>query len=242
MSGLEPSDRAPGLFVAPGVEIADDAEVGANVVIHAGVVIESGCRIQDGAVLGKSVVLGPHSRTPAPRPGARTVLECGAQVGCHVVIVAGARIGPAAVVSDHALVREDARLEAGAVVGHGGVIGRGSRIGARSRLMAGHILAPGTVLEEDVFCGPGLTATDDLTMGRLRGVTELPVVTLRRACRIASNVTVLPGLEIGEEAMVGAGSIVTSDVFPRTVVLGVPARFVREVTDEELYERHPPGS
>ena len=64
--------------------------------------------------------------------------------------------------------------------------------------MGGFILAPRTVIEEDVFSGPGLTVTDDLTMGRHRGVTELPAVMLRRACRVGSNVTVLPGLEIGE--------------------------------------------
>jgi UDP-2-acetamido-3-amino-2,3-dideoxy-glucuronate N-acetyltransferase len=242
VSELEPSDRAPGLLVAPGVTIADDVGLGANVVIHAGVVIESGCRIQDGAVLGKLPVLGPYTTTPAPPVDVETRFERGAQIGCYAVIVAGARIGLAAVVADHALVRERARLEAGAVAGHGGVLGRSCRLGARSKLMGGFILAPHTVIEEDVFCGPGLTVTDDLTMGRHRGVTELPAVTLRRACRVASNVTLLPGLEIGEEAVVGAGSVVTRDVGARTVVLGSPARFVRDATDEELRERHaPPG-
>ena len=234
VSALEPSDRAPGLLVAPGVSIAADAEIGANVVIHAGVVIEGGCRIQDGAVLGKLPVLGPHTTSPRAAADVETRLERGAQVGCYVVIVAGASIGPQAVVADHALVREHARLEAGAVAGHGGVLGRGCRLGARSKLMGGFILAPLTVIEEDVFCGPGLTVTDDLTMGRHRGVSELPAVTLRRACRVAANVTLLPGLEIGEEAVVGAGSVVTRDVGARTVVLGSPARFVRDVTDAEL--------
>lgn len=240
MSALAPSDRAPGLLVAPGVSIADDAELGANVVLHGGVVIQGGCRIQDGAVLGKRTVLGPLTTSPPSPQEARTLIERGAQVGCYAVIVAGARLGPASVVADHALVRERAQLAAGAVVGHGGVVGRDCRIGARSKLMGGCILAPRTVIEEDVFCGPGLTVTDDLTMGRHRGVTELPAVTLRRACRVASNVTVLPGLEIGEEAMVGAGSIVTRAVAARAVVLGSPARFVREVTAEELRERHAP--
>jgi acetyltransferase-like isoleucine patch superfamily enzyme len=242
LSSLEPSNRAPGLLVAPGVSIADDAEIGANVVIYAGVVIEAGCRIQDGAVLGKRTVLGPHTTSPEAPEGARTLFERGAQVGCYTVIVAGARLGPAAVVADHSLVREHAWLEAGAVAGHGGVVGRGCRIGVRSKLMGGCILPPRTVIEEDVFCGPGLTVTDDLTMGRHRGVTELPAVTLRRACRVAANVTVLPGFEIGEESLVGAGSVVTRDVGERSVVLGAPARFIREVTDEELRERHPlPG-
>ncbi len=238
MSALEPSDRAPGLLLGPGVALPEDVSLGGHVIIHAGVVIEPGCRIQHGAVLGKLPVLGPYTTAPAPVADLETRLERGAQIGCYAVIVAGARIGPAAVVSDHSIVREHARFEAGAVAGHGGVVNRSCRLGAGSKLMAGCILAPRTVVEEDVFCGPGLTVTDDLTLGRHRGVSELPAATLRRACRLAANVTLLPGVEIGVEAMVGAGSVVTRDVRGRTVVFGAPARFVRDVTDEELRERH----
>jgi acetyltransferase-like isoleucine patch superfamily enzyme len=240
VSALVPSDRAPGLFVAPGAEIADDAALGANVVIHAGVVVGAGCVVQDGAVLGKRPAVGRHTTTPELRADARTVLEPGAQVGSHAVIVAGAWLGPGAVVGDHSLVREGVRLESAAVVGHGGAIGRDCRIGARTKLMGGALLGHHTVFEEDVFCGPGLSVTDDHTMGRHHGVA-LPFVTLRRACRIGANVTLMTGLEIGEEAVVGAGSVVTRDVAARTVVFGVPARFVREVTDAELRERHPPA-
>lgn len=239
MTGLIPSDRAPHLLVAPGVEIPEDALIGANVVIHPGVVLGEGCVLQDGAVLGKQPVLARHTTTPELAREARTGLGPGAQVGCHAVIVAGAWLGPGAVVGDHSLIREGARLEAAAMIGHGGVIGRGCRIGARSKLMAGAILGHDMVFEEDVFCGPGLSVTDDHTMGRHHGV-DLPFVTLRRACRIGANVTLMTGLEIGEEAMVGAGSVVTKDVDTRTVVFGAPARFIREVRDEELREGHPP--
>jgi UDP-2-acetamido-3-amino-2,3-dideoxy-glucuronate N-acetyltransferase len=241
VSGLVASGRAPGLFVAPGVEIPDDAVLGANVVIHPGVVVGAGCVLQDGAVIGKRPAVGRHTTTPELQPGAETVLEPGAQVGCHGVVVAGAWLGPDAVVGDHSLIREDARLETAAMVGHGGVIGRGCRIGARSKLMAGAVLGHDMVFEEDVFCGPGLRITDDHTMGRHHGV-ELPFVTLRRACRIGANTTLMTGLEVGEEAMVGAGSVVTKDVAARTVVFGVPARYFRDVTDAELRERHPPGA
>jgi acetyltransferase-like isoleucine patch superfamily enzyme len=57
---------------------------------------------------------------------------------------------------------------------------------------------------------------------------------LRRACRIGGGAVVLPGVEIGEEAFVGAGAVVTRDVPARTVVLGVPARVVRNVEEAEL--------
>ena len=61
--------------------------------------------------------------------------------------------------------------------------------------------------------------------------------TLRRACRIGGGAVLTPGVEVGEEAFVAAGAVVTRDVPPRAVVMGVPARVVREVGDEDLLER-----
>ena len=61
--------------------------------------------------------------------------------------------------------------------------------------------------------------------------------TLRRACRVGGGVVLCPGVEIGEEAFIAAGAVVTRDIPPRGVAMGVPARVVREVPDEDLLER-----
>ena len=60
---------------------------------------------------------------------------------------------------------------------------------------------------------------------------------LRRACRVGGGAVLVPGVEVGEEAFVAAGAVVTIDVPPRGVVMGVPARYVRDVPDEDLLER-----
>jgi UDP-2-acetamido-3-amino-2,3-dideoxy-glucuronate N-acetyltransferase len=62
-------------------------------------------------------------------------------------------------------------------------------------------------------------------------------VRLRRACRIGGGAVLCPGVEVGEEAFVAAGAVVVAGVPPRAVVMGVPARQVREVPDEDLIER-----
>jgi UDP-2-acetamido-3-amino-2,3-dideoxy-glucuronate N-acetyltransferase len=74
-------------------------------------------------------------------------------------------------------------------------------------------------------------------MGRVAPGTRLVGATLRRACRIGGGAVLTPGVEVGEEAFVAAGAVVTRYVPARTVVMGVPARVVREVPDEQLIER-----
>ena len=81
--------------------------------------------------------------------------------------------------------------------------------------------------------------TNDDTMGRHGPGHQLRGATLRRACRVGGGAVLTPGVEIGEEAFVAAGAVVTRDVAPRSVVMGVPARVVREVGDEDLLERWP---
>ena len=79
--------------------------------------------------------------------------------------------------------------------------------------------------------------TNDDTMGRIADGTPMRGATLRRACRIGGGAVLVPGVEVGEEAFVAAGAVVTANVPARAVVMGVPARVVREVPDDELLER-----
>lgn len=224
-STIRPSGRAPGLQVAAGVVIPDDAELGVNVVLHAGVQLGAGCLIQDGAIIGKRPLRNPTSRAPDD-VGGRTVLGDGVLVGAHAVICDGATVDAGAVVGDHVLLREGCLVGAGCVLGNGVAIGFGVSVGAGSWIRNNAVLAPSTVVEEGVFIGVNVSTTD--TNGMAPG-TGLPLegVTLRRGCRIGSGVTFLPGVEVGEDAVVGAGSVVTATVPAGATAMGVPARVVR---------------
>jgi len=88
-----------------------------------------------------------------------------------------------------------------------------------------------------VFVAPGVTLTNDDTMGRHGPGYAMRGATLRRACRVGGGAVLVPGVEVGEEAFVAAGAVVVCDVPARAVVMGVPAREVRQVGDEDLLER-----
>ena len=226
---------APGLVLHPGATVGPDVRFGAHVVVHDHVQIGARATIGDGAVLGKAPVLAKHSNAPRDDPGA-LVIEEDVSVGTYAVVLAGARLCAGAIVGDQAYVRERAHIGPGSVVGRGSAVDNDVRIGARVRIQTNVYVAAGALVEDDVFLGPGALTTNDDTMAR-QGPGALRGVVLRRACRIGGGAVLLPGVEIGEEAFVAAGAVVRRDVAARAVVMGVPARAVRSVPDDDLLER-----
>jgi acetyltransferase-like isoleucine patch superfamily enzyme len=152
-------------------------------------------------------------------------------------VFAGASVGEQAIVGDQSFVRERARIGAGSVIGRGSVVDNDVLVGERVRVQSGVYLTAFTVVEDDVFIGPGVTTTNDDTMARHGPQTPVRGAILRRACRIGGGAVLVPGIEVGEEAFVAAGAVVTRDVPRRTVVMGVPAEVVREVLEQDLLER-----
>ena len=92
-----------------------------------------------------------------------------------------------------------------------------------------------STVEEDVFIAPCVVMTNDNFMGRTERRHELVKgPTIRRGARVGGGVVICPGIEIGEEAYLAAGAVVTKDVPPKMVAMGVPAREVRPVAEDEL--------
>jgi acetyltransferase-like isoleucine patch superfamily enzyme len=233
---LHPSELAPGLMLGDQVELGRGLEIGGGVVIHSGTVICDACEIQDCAVLGKPARHGEWSTTHR-EVGEPLMVDEGAVVCAGAVVYAGARIGRGAIVGDQAQVREHSTVGPGSVIGRGCGIEADVTISACVRIQSNCYFPPGTVIEDDVFVGPGVTAANDNTMGRHRPGEGRDGPVLRRACRIGAGAVICPGVEIGEEAFIAAGAVVCADVPPRAVMMGVPARQRRKVGDEDLLER-----
>jgi UDP-2-acetamido-3-amino-2,3-dideoxy-glucuronate N-acetyltransferase len=178
----------------------------------------------------------PSALAPGLLLGDDVLIGDGTVIGGNVIIHAGARIGERCLLGDGAQIRDRARIGAATKIGSGVSVDPEVEVGERVSIQRGCYLAMGSRLEDDVFVGPGVVITNDDTMGRHGPDRELRGATLRRACRVGGGVVLCPGVEIGEEAFVAAGAVVAADVPTRAVVMGVPARQLREVPDEDLLE------
>lgn len=227
---------ADGALVDPAALLADEVVVGHGAVIGEGVRIGRGCVVEAGAVLGKRPRLRPGSSAAGAELGPLTLAE-GVTVCCGAVVYAGATIGDATIIGDQTQIREHATVGSQSVVGRASCVDFRAVLGNRVIVQTGVYLTGGSVVEDDVFVGPGVQTTNDNTMGRHRPGEPLSGPTLRRACRIGGGAVLVPGVEIGEEAFVASGAVVTRDVAPGAVVMGVPARVVRQVPAEDLLER-----
>jgi acetyltransferase-like isoleucine patch superfamily enzyme len=181
--------------------------------------------------------LHPSDLAPGLLLGDDVEIGAGVLIGGQAVIHGGVRIGDGARIGDHAQIRDGALIGAGSTIGSFSSVDPGVRIGERVSVQTRCYITGGTVIEDDVFVGPGVTLTNDNTMDRHGPDKEFEGPLLRRACRVGGGSTICPGVEIGEEAFVAAGAVVAADVAPRAVVVGVPARVLRQVPDEDLLER-----
>jgi acetyltransferase-like isoleucine patch superfamily enzyme len=209
-------------------------EAGENVVIHPGTVIGDGCRIGDNVVLGKQPALSPRSTAkreelPPLELGEGTIVSTGS------VVFAGTRIGARVILGDQSCVRERCVLGDDVVVGRGSLVENDTTIGARTKIQANAYVTAYSILEDDVFIAPCVVTTNDNFMGRTEQRHALRKgPTIRRGARIGGGAVLLPGIEVGEEAFVGAGAVVVRNVPPRALVVGNPARQIMDVPDEEL--------
>jgi acetyltransferase-like isoleucine patch superfamily enzyme len=202
--------------------------------IYPGTKLGADVEIGDYAVLGKQPVLGPRS-TAAREELPPLIIGDGVRILAHAVVFAGTRLGDGVIVGDQACVRERCELAGEVVIGRGVFVENDVFVGERTKVQANAYVTAYSTLEEDVFIAPCVITTNDNFMGRTDRRHELRKgPTIRRGARVGGGAVLLPGIEIGEEAFVGAGAVVLHDVPPRAVVVGNPARQIRQVAPEEL--------
>jgi acetyltransferase-like isoleucine patch superfamily enzyme len=210
------------------------SEVAATAVVYPGTVIGEGCKILDYAVVGKQPTLSPRS-TAKREKLPPLVLGPGTVVSTGAVVFAGTTVGERVIVGDQACVRERCTIGDDVVIGRGSLVENDTSVGALTKIQAHAYITAYSLLEDNVFIAPCVITTNDNFMGRTeKRHDQIKGPTIRRGARIGGGAVLLPGIEIGEEAFVGAGAVVIKDVPPRALVVGNPARQIRDVPEDEL--------
>lgn len=177
------------------------------------------CRIYDNVLLGipsREHLDTREEKLPLTRIGDGAVLRSGTLIYCDV------KIGNKFQTGHNVLIREKTQIGSNVLIGTNSVVEGHTKIGGGVVIQSSVYIPMNTSIEDRVFIGPNAVLTNDKYPLRVKGKLKGPVV--RRSASIGANSTILPGVEIGEGAMIGAGAIVTKDVPKWTLAIGVPAK------------------
>ncbi|MBC7259166.1 MAG: N-acetyltransferase [Chloroflexi bacterium] len=164
-------------------------------------------------------------------PDRRLVVGPGARLRAGTVLYEGSVIGADFQTGHNVVVREENRIGDHVSIWSNSVVDYGCVIGHRVKIHTGVYVAQFTVIEDDVFLAPGVIITNDIHPGCPESKRCMKGPTIRRGAQVGGNVTILPYVEIGGFALIGAGSVVTKDIPARSVAYGNPARVVCRIDD-----------
>lgn len=219
------------------VTIGKGCRIGHHVVIREGTVVGDTVRIDDHASLGKHPMKAANSATTKEQELPPLTVGELCIVGTGVVLYRGAAIDAKVLMADLATIRENVTIGRGTIVGRGVTVENFCSVGRYCKLESECYVTAYSTLEDRVFIAPGVVTSNDNFVGRTQErFKHFKGVTVKKGGRVGAGTVTLPGVTIGEDALVAAGSTVTKDVEPRTIVMGKPARPLRPVPVEQLLE------
>ncbi len=221
------------------VVLGKNCVVGNNVTIHAGSKIGDNARIDDNAIIGKgparakrSIFRGKDTDELSP-----PTIGNNCVIGAQAVIYVGSRLANDVFVADLATIRENVTIGEKTIIGRNVTVENYCTIGKSCKLETNCYITAYSTIEDYCFISPMVTTTNDNYLGRTKErFKHFKGVTVRRGGRIGAGAVILPGVEIGADAVVGAGAVVTKNVPARTVVVGVPAKYFGKTPKEQLLE------
>ena len=188
------------------------------------------------AVIEEYVIIGTPPR--GKKPGElKTIIGDNAIIRSHTVIYAGNKIGNNFQTGHHVLVREENEIGNNVSIGSSSVVEHHVKIGSDVRIHTNAFVPETSILEEGCWLGPHVVITNALYPLSPNVKTELHGAIVKKNAKVGANATLLPGVTIGENSLVGAGAVVTKDVPANQVVAGNPAKVINSVANLP-YKKH----
>lgn len=217
------------------VTFGENVIIGHNVVIYADTVIGDNVIIQDNAVIGKQPTRAKASILPDTQEMPAAKIGSEVTVGTSAIIYANCEISDNVFVADLATVRERVKIGEYTIVGRGVAIENDCTVGKRCKLETNCYITAYSKLGDYVFVAPCVVTTNDNYMARsTERFDEFKGVTVKTGGRIGANSTILPGKIIEEDGTVAAASVVTKNVEKESLVVGSPAKKLRNVPENQL--------
>ena len=223
------------VIIHPFTVIQELVKIGNNVIIHPHVVIESGVVIKDnteifpGAYLGKEPK-GASVLARKPKFTQQLLIGKNCSIGPNAVIYYDVVIGNNCLVGDNASIREKTIVGEKCIIGRSVMINYNVKIGNNTKIMDLTNITGNCQIGHHVFISMQVSTANDNTIGTLgydEATQQGPKI--NDGAKIGIGANLLPNIEIGENAIVAAGAVVTKNVLPNTMVAGIPARLVKHL-------------
>jgi len=226
------------VVIEDNVKIGNNCKIGHNVIVHRDTIIGDNVTIGDNTVLGKEPYVSAMSATTKKKDLKPLIIRSNVVIGANCIIYRGSEIDEFVFIGDLASIREDVKIGLKTVIGKGVTVENQTTIGKKVKIETNAYITAISIIEDYCFIAPEVTFTNDNFLGRTEERKKyFKGPTLKKGARIGANATILPGIIIGEDAVVGAGSVVTKDLEPRKIYVGVPAKYFKDVPEEQLIEK-----
>lgn len=222
-------------IVEAGVQIGNGVTIGHNVILYAGAKIGEGSIIHDNVVIGKKPMRAARSIMKEQKHYDPPVIGVRCTIGTNAVIYAQAKLADEVFVADLATVRENVTIGRQTIVGRNVTVENESSVGAFCKLETNAYITAFSTIEDYVFVAPGVVTSNDNYIGRTdKRFAAFKGCTIKRGGRVGANSTLLPGVVIEPDAVVGAGSVARKTLKSGIVYVGNPAKELRPVDPEQL--------
>ncbi len=217
------------------VIIGDNVDIGNNVIIYPDTRIGNRVQIQDNVVLGKRnfVSTGTGSSRKFFENVAPLIIDEDVIIGTGVICYAGSTIGSKSILADRAIIREGCKIGIHVKIGKHSIIEYEVVLEENVSVQAQVLIGEFMTIGKNTLIGPHVsTACDKYMDAEHRDALEPP--SIKNDVRVGENVTILPGMEIGEKSIISAGSVVEKNIPPSVVAMGHPAKPIRRIRPKKV--------